>query len=386
MIKVAHISTGLETGGAEVQLLRLLNAFDNNKFEVMVIGLDRDTYLGDRIRELGIPVYALNIKKKPTAIMQAYRLMNAFNPDIIHGTMYEGGVVGSLLGRFLPNKPPVIWTVHEGLDNYRQEPLRKQLQLRLWGLLSKMPECIMYVSYLNKEQHLNWGFNNTKAIVIPNGVDTQRFYPDAIARKTIRNSLGIPQQSSVIGITARFHPVKHHIGFINAAALLVKTHPDTHFIMVGTDIDANNKVLTDLIAKHSLQKKIHLLGHREDIPAIVNAYDIAALTSLGEAFPLTLGEAMASTIPCVATNVGDNGYIIKQTGRVVPVKDTVAMANAWRQLLEMDDKAFKQLGRVALERVLHKFTLKQQVQQHETLYESIYQQHQKTVKYVKESA
>jgi glycosyltransferase involved in cell wall biosynthesis len=379
MIKVAHISTGLETGGAEVQLFRLLDAFDKHKFEVMVIGLDRDTYLGDRIREQGIPVYALNIKKKPSAIVQAYTLLNAFNPDIIHGTMYEGGVVGSVLRRFLPKKPSVIWTVHEGLEHYRQEPLRKQLQLRLWGLMSKMPECIMYVSHLNKEQHLDWGFNNKKAIVISNGVDTQRFYPDITARKTIRKSLGIPQKSAVIGITARFHPVKNHIGFINAAALLVKTHPDTHFIMVGTGIDQHNKPLMALIVKHSLQQNMHLLGNREDISAIVNAYDIATLTSFGEAFPLTLGEAMASAVPCVATNVGDNRFIIKETGRVVAVGDNDAMATAWRQLLDMENSALKQLGQMALKRVLDKFTLKQQVQQHENLYECLYQQHQKTI-------
>ncbi|MCK5810658.1 MAG: glycosyltransferase, partial [Cocleimonas sp.] len=381
MIKIAHISTGLETGGAEVQLFRLLDAFDKHKFELMVIGLDRDTYLGDRMRELGIPVHALNIKKKPAAIVQAYKLLKEFNPDVIHGTMYEGGVVGSILRRFLPNKPPVIWTVHEGLENYRQESYRKQLQLRLWGLMSKMPESMMYVSHLNRDQHLDWGFNNDKALVIPNGVDTQRFYSNRKARKTLRKRLGIPQNSFVIGITARFHPVKNHIGFINAAALLSKTHPETHFIMVGTNIDADNKVLTNLIAKHSLQKRMHLLGNREDIPDIVNAYDVAALTSFGEAFPLTLGEAMASAVPCVATNVGDNAYIIKNTGRVVPVNDDVAMAAAWQELLEMSKKAFKQLGQAALERVMDKFTLTLQVQQHEDLYETLYQQNQKVLEY-----
>ena len=381
MIKIAHISTGLETGGAEVQLFRLLDAFDKHKFELMVIGLDRDAYLGDRMRELGIPVHALNIKKKPAAIVQAYKLLKEFNPDVIHGTMYEGGVVGSILRRFLSNKPPVIWTVHEGLENYRQESYRKQLQLRLWGLMSKMPESMMYVSHLNHDQHLDWGFNNDKALVIPNGVDTQRFYSNRKARKTLRKRLGIPQNSFVIGITARFHPVKNHIGFINAAALLSKTHPETHFIMVGTNIDADNKVLTNLIAKHSLQKRMHLLGNREDIPDIVNAYDVAALTSFGEAFPLTLGEAMASAVPCVATNVGDNAYIIKNTGRVVPVNDDVAMAAAWQELLEMSKKAFKQLGQAALERVMDKFTLTLQVQQHEDLYETLYQQNQKVLEY-----
>ncbi len=381
MIKIAHISTGLETGGAEVQLFRLLDAFNKSKFELMLIGLDRDTYLGDRIRALGIPVYALNIKKKPVAITQAYQLLKAFNPDIIHGTMYEGGVVGSVLRRFLPNKPPVIWTVHEGLENYRQESYRKQLQLRLWGLMSKMPECLMYVSQLNHDQHLDWGFNNNKARVLPNGVDTQRFYANSKARKKIRNSLGIPQDSFVIGITARFHPVKNHTGFINAAALLTKAHPNTHFIMVGTNIDADNKELTDLIAKHSLQKNVHLLGNREDIPDIVNAYDVAALTSFGEAFPLTLGEAMASSVPCVATNVGDNAHIIKATGRVVAVNDDVAMTAAWQELLEMNKKEFKQLGKAALKRVMDNFTLKSQVHQHEELYETLHQLNQKIVDY-----
>ena len=381
MIKIAHISTGLETGGAEVQLFRLLDAFDKNKFELMVIGLDRDTYLGDRIRELGIPVYALNIKKKPASISQAYKLLKDFNPDVIHGTMYEGGVVGSVLRRFLPNKPPVIWTVHEGLENYHQESYRKQLQLRLWGLMSKMPECMMYVSHLNCEQHLDWGFNNNKALVIPNGVDTQRFYSNRKARKTIRKSLGIPQNSFVIGITARFHPVKNQFGFINAAALLSKAHPETHFIMVGTHIDADNKELTALIAKHSLQKTVHLLGNREDIPDIVNAYDIAALTSFGEAFPLTLGEAMATAVPCVATNVGDNEHIIKDTGRVVPVDNDAAMAAAWQELLEMNKKEFKQLGQAALKRVMNKFTLTLQVHQHEELYETLYRLNQKMVDY-----
>ncbi len=378
-IKVAHISTGLETGGAEVQLQRLLAAFNKNKFEMMLIGLDRDTYLADRIRELGIPVHTLDLKKNPRAIVKAYQLLKAFNPDVIHGTLYEGGVVGTVFRRFLAKKPPVIWTIHDGLENYRKEPLRKQIQLRLWGLMSGLPECLMYVSHLSCEQHLAWGFNNKKALVIPNGVDTQRFQPNPAAGKTIRKSLNIPQDAFVIGITARFHPVKNHAGFINSAAILAKSHPGTHFIMVGTNIDGNNQALVDLIKSHGLQDNIHMLGNREDIPDIVNAYDVAALTSFGEAFPLTLGEAMAVGVPCVATDVGDNDYIIKDTGRVVPADDDMAMANAWKDMLEMDKNQFKQLGEAALQRVLSKLAFSQQVQQHEGLYETLHMHNQQAV-------
>ena len=87
VIKVAHISTGLETGGAEVQLLRLLTDLDKNKFEMIVISLHNETYLADRIRELGIPVHSLQLKKNPFNIRKAYSILKAFNPDVIHGTM-----------------------------------------------------------------------------------------------------------------------------------------------------------------------------------------------------------------------------------------------------------------------------------------------------------
>ena len=194
LIKVAHITTGLETGGAEVQLLRLLTDLDKNKFEMIVISLHKETYLADRIRELGLPVYSLQLKKNPLNVRKAYSILKAFNPDVIHGTMYEGGVVGTLFNKFLPKKPPVIWTVHEPLEHYDKEPLRKRLQLRTWGLISKLPACMMYVSNLNKEQHVAWGFNNDKAIVIPNGVDTSKCSPNKAAGMKVRESLGIPRR------------------------------------------------------------------------------------------------------------------------------------------------------------------------------------------------
>ena len=373
MIKIAHISTGLETGGAEVQLVRLLEKFDKNKFEMIVISLDKETYLADKIRnELKIPVHSLCLKQNPLNIRKAYSLLKAFNPDVIHGTMYEGGVVGTLFNKFLPNKPPVIWTVHEGLEHYRSELFRKQVQLRIWGLISNLPDCMMYVSHLNCKQHLNWGFKNKKAIVMTNGVDTQTFKPNPKARTQIRKSLNIPEDAFVIGITARFHPVKNHAGFLRAAVLLNKVHPNVHFIMAGTDIDNNNTALTEIINTNKLQANVHMLGNREDIPDIVNAYDVAALTSLGEAFPLTLGEAMATAVPCVATNVGDNEFIIKDTGRVVPVNNDQALATAWQELVEMDKTEFKTLGEAALQRALNNFTLKEQVQAHETLYETLH--------------
>ena len=372
MIKVAHISTGLETGGAEVQLMRLIAAMDHDEFEMMVISMDRDTYLADRIRELGVPVHSLCLRKHPFALWDGFQRLREFNPDVIHGTMYQGGVFGTLCRRFLPKKPHVIWTVHEPLEHYDEEPLRKRLQLRLWGRMSGSPECLMYVSHLNMEQHLAYGFNNEKALVIPNGVDTSRFGPAREKGLAIRESLGIPENCIVIGKTARYHRQKNHVGFLRSAAILAAKYDNVRFMLVGTNVDEKNTTLTSLIGELGLDGKVYMLGNREDIPEIVNAYDIATLTSLGEAFPLTLGEAMVSAVPCVATDVGDNAYIIADTGYVVPVDDDKAMAESWEKIVVLSEQKRNELGQKARQRCLDHFTLEQQVRQHEDLYRTLH--------------
>ena len=378
LIKVAHISTGLETGGAEVQLLRLLTDLDKSKFEMIVISLHKETYLADRIRELGLPVHSLELKKNPLNVRKAYKILKQFNPDVIHGTMYEGGVVGTLFNKFLPKKPPVIWTVHEPLEHYDKEPIRKRLQLRTWGLISNLPACMMYVSNLNKEQHVAWGFDNHKAIVIPNGVDTSKCSPNKAAGKKVRESLGIPDDAFVIGKIARFHRQKNHIGFMHSAAILAKKHAHVQFVLAGTNVDNENEELTSLAKELGITDRVHMLGNREDIPDVVNAFDLATLTSFGEAFPLTLGEAMVSGVPCVATDVGDNDYIIGDTGIITPVDDDEAMASAWQKMVETalnDPDEYEELGQKARQRTLDNFTLEQQVKQHEDLYTSLYDTH-----------
>jgi glycosyltransferase involved in cell wall biosynthesis len=231
---------------------------------------------------------------------------------------------------------------------------------------------MMYVSNLNKEQHVAWGFNNDKAIVIPNGVDTSKCSPNKAAGMKIRESLGIPEDAFVIGKIARFHRQKNHIGFLHSAALLSKTHPHVHFMLVGTNVDEKNQELNTLAKELGIQDKVHMLGNREDIPDVVNAFDLATLTSIGEAFPLTLGEAMVSGVPCVATDVGDNDFIIGDTGIITPVGDDAAMAAAWQKMVEMDKDEYIELGKKARQRTLENFTLEQQVKQHEDLYTSLY--------------
>ena len=159
---------------------------------------------------------------------------------------------------------------------------------------------------------------------------------------------------------------------------MAKKNAHVQFILVGTNVDQNNQELTALAEKLGITDRVHMLGNREDIPDVVNAFDLATLTSFGEAFPLTLGEAMVSGVPCVATDVGDNDYIIGDTGIITPIGDDQAMADAWQKMVETaqnDPEEYAALGKKARQRTLDNFTLEQQVKQHEDLYTRLYDNH-----------
>src|SRR5207245_2521792 len=147
--------------------------------------------------------------------------------------------------------------------------------------------------------------------VIPNGTDLEVFKPDADARHEVRAELNVADGVPVIGMAARFHAQKDHPNFLAAAANLVSTH-------------------------HPVR-----LGLRREIARVLNAFDIHTLSSaFGEGFPNVLGEAMATGVPCVVTEIGDSELIVGDTGVAVPPRDPAALANGWRKLLDLPPAAF----------------------------------------------
>ncbi|NEP28701.1 glycosyltransferase, partial [Moorena sp. SIO3I6] len=216
------------------------------------------------------------------------------------------------------------------------------------------------------------GYSSQNSCVIPNGFDTSLFKPSLEARAAFRSELGLSEQSILIGLIGRYHPMKDHPNFIRAASLLVKEFPDVHFIMVGTEVDQDNNFLSSLIQDLGLSNHIHLLGERSDIPRLTAALDINTLASAyGEAFPLVIGEAMSSGVPCVVTDVGDSAWIVGNTGRVVPPRNSEALARAWKELILMGNEGRKVLGKAARSRIIDSFSINSVVAQYESLYELI---------------
>jgi glycosyltransferase involved in cell wall biosynthesis len=143
-------------------------------------------------------------------------------------------------------------------------------------------------------------------------------------------------------------------------------------VLCGSDVTRSNQALAYWIDGAGLNDVCHLLGERNDVPAVNAAFDVASLTSsYGEAFPNVVGEAMACGVPCVVTDIGDSARIVGDTGHVVAPRDAEGLVHAWLRLLEIDRSKRQELGHTARRRVADRFSIGTVVRSYEEMYERV---------------
>jgi glycosyltransferase involved in cell wall biosynthesis len=375
----AHIITGLYTGGAEMMLYNLLSKTNRDRFNPMVISLMNRGTLSERIEALGVPVYTIGMNPGQVPnlgiILRLLNTINHYQPDLLQGWMYQGNIAAWFASIFSYKKVPVVWDVQHSITGLKQEKKMTQSLIKFGVGVSKSVNQVVFASGNSKAQHEALGYNQKNACVIPNGFDVSCFQPSPEARLKFRHELGLSDDAFLIGLICRYHPMKDHNNFLEAAAILQKSHPDVHYVLVGRQVDWKNDALKQRVKELNLTN-IHLLGERSDIPVITPALDIASSSSAyGEAFPMIAGEAMSCAVPCVVTDVGDSGWAVADTGKVVPPRNPQALALAWKEVIEMSPEARKALGESARNRVLELFALDTVVNKFENLYEQVLAQY-----------
>jgi len=208
--------------------------------------------------------------------------------------------------------------------------------------------------------------------VIPNGFDPVAFQPDPAARTALRTELHLSTDTPLIGMVARYDRQKDHQTFVAAAARLHARMPNVHFVLCGNGVDQSNAELVGWVTAAGLSHRCHILGERNDVARVTAALDLATLSSAyGEGFPNVLGEAMACEVPCVATDVGDSAHVVGDTGRIVPARDSDALAGAWGELLTAGNDELEALGQRARRRVLENFSISRVTHAYEAAYRSV---------------
>jgi glycosyltransferase involved in cell wall biosynthesis len=376
MIKVVYIVTGLYTGGAETMLYKLLSKINREHFNPVVVSLINRGTLGDRIESLDIPVHSIGMKQgvpTPATLIRLVQTIRRLDPDVIQGWMYHGNLAAFLAGLFLPKKSPIFWSIHFSISSLNAEKFMTQAVIKAGATISNFICKNIFVSRNSQIQHENLGYLSTNSCVIPNGFDTLTFKPSQEARLKLRIELELPEQTILIGLFARYNPMKDHANFLKAAKLLCQEHSQVHFLLAGHNINSKNQDLQNLIQELGIISQVHLLGERQDIPYLASALDIFSLASAyGEAFPLVVGEAMSCGVPCVVTDIGDSAWIVGDTGRVVPPRNPDKLMLAWQDLIALGYEGRKALGNLARDRIENLFALEMITLQYEELYKNSY--------------
>lgn len=365
--RVTHVITGLATGGAEMMLLKLVQNPEGT-FEHTVVSLGGLGTLGPLMQRAGATVVPLNLKpgRIPVrGVRNALRQVRLSDPDVIQGWMYHGNLAATFAQPFARRKAALSWSIRCSLNDRSEDKWLTRSVVKAGARLSNRPAAIIYNAARSRTQHAAIGYADRNAVVIPNGFDTSRFRPDYRLRTATRQKWGVANESVVIGLLARVHPMKDHATFLQAAADVARRHSHATFVVAGKGAPALRNKMLGLV--EAVGTNILLLPEENDTPAFMNGLDLFVLSSAwGEGFPNVLGEAMACGVPCIATDVGDSAAIIADTGLIVPPQAPERLTQAIGALLVSETR--QTLGEHARAHIEAKYTIQSIARRYEEVW------------------
>lgn len=372
-MKITHIIIGLNVGGAELMLKRLvLRSQSKGTFQHEVISLMDLGAIGKDLQEQGITVHTLNmssILSSPVVSLRLYKLLKKIQPDVVQTWMYHSDLIGGLVAKSLGIKS-IIWGIRTTDVSQGASKLTVHLSKLCAKLSYYIPTTIICAAHVSKDYHVGIGYDESKMKVIPNGFDLDSFIAMPGQRKILRDECGFTDKEMIVGSVGRFNQVKNQKLFVEAAALIVLENPEVRFLMIGRDNTWENMKLVSWIEQHNLRDRFVLLGERSDVPLCLAAMDVFCLHSKTEGFPNVLGEAMAMGLPCVTTDVGDAKLLLGSTGVVVSVS-ALSVCQAVSHLLNLDKQDLIDMGACARQRLEDNYSLSKIILQYNDVYKSL---------------
>jgi glycosyltransferase involved in cell wall biosynthesis len=289
------------------------------------------------------------------------RVAREHRADVLHAHHYSPFVYSCLARPFYP-AARVVFTEHGRLSD--AGPSRKR---RLANhLLAPLAHAVCAVSEDVRRHIVAEGFAASRATVVYNGIDVGP-RPDAAARARVRAALQADAATVVVGTIARLDPVKDIATLIRASAIAARA---TRVILLIVGDGDERRDLEACAAREPAPLEVRFLGHRQDARDWLAGCDIYANSSITEGVSLTILEAMAATLPIVATGVGGTPEVIDEScGCLVPARQPEAMAAVLGRLAA-DPALRASLGAAARARVERRFTLDRMVAEYRALYDA----------------
>lgn len=368
------IIPSLGAGGAERQLCELVKNLDKSRFEVSVVVYYEPGYYdgGEFFLDLQrAPDVTLSCVRKRQgigwylpALLRLFSLIKKQKPTLVHGYL-GANLPALLLGELI--KARVVWGIRSSNMEFKQNRAAQSISFWLESILSSRVDLILANSLAGKKYHAANGYVADKIVVIHNGIDVNYFRsaPGLGARQ--RAEWGVRAEETLIGIVGRIDPMKDHGTFLRAASMFADKRSDVRFVCIGGGEEEHWNRMRQLGSSLGLDNRLIWTGICRNMPAAYNALDISTITSsYGEGFPNVLGEAMACSIPCVTTDVGDAAFVRGDSNYVAPLKDIKAIVKCWERLVNMKPGERQEVGKACRARVVNNFAHKQLVRKTES--------------------
>lgn len=332
--KVAFLIRSLNYGGAERQLVTLAVGLHRKGRQVVVLVFYSGGPLEAELREQGVPVRLIGKEGRWDVARFLRRLLRAIQderPDILHSYLDVPNVLAALLRPTLPGVK-IVWGVRASNMDLSRYDRFSRVMFHLTRRLSRIPDLIITNSRAGAEYHRARGFPRERVVVVPNGIDTDRFRPDAAARASVRAGWGVGERDLLVGVVGRLDPMKDHPTLLRAASLLCGEVPEARFVVLGDGPPEYRRALQQLTRELGIEDKVGWYPARASISQVYSALDLLCSASrFGEGFPNVVGEAMASGTPCVVTDVGDSAWVVGPTGLVASPGDARRLAASLRE-------------------------------------------------------
>jgi glycosyltransferase involved in cell wall biosynthesis len=369
-LRIMFLVRSLGMGGAERQLVTLATGLAARGHGVRVTTCYEPGVLATDLEQHDVALSSLHQTGALALLGPLGRLrdeVRRWQPDILHGYMPTSNLLSALATD--RNGPRLVWGVRASAIEWADYGLLARASFGLTRLMARRANLIIANSEAGRRFHAAENYPTDRMIVIPNGIDVDRFRPDGEARVAMRAAWQLPVNAVVIGAVARLDPMKDHATLLRAFAASRAFLGRAVLVCAGGGSDEKRRELGAMAEALGIGDQVRWLDANGPVERLYPAFDVhTSASAFGEGFSNAVAEAMACGVPCVATDVGDAASLLGDTGVLVPARDPAALAAGWQRLLSDDHR---RLGALARERIVSEFSAERLVSRSEEAFRAL---------------
>ena len=305
-MRIVFVIGSLGRAGSERQMIMLASGLQSKGHVVSIVSLDGAGGFDAEARErdLNLLVLGKNFPRLLSSAISYVQHIRQQKADIVYAFLPKQHIVATLL-KPLTRHAKIVWGIRASRVDWTSYRLRARLFFPIATLLSRWADLYIANSWSGSDYHISEGYKSDLMRVIPNGIDAKTFHPDPKMRTEIRQHWCVNDDQPVIGMMARFDPMKGNEHFLEVAATVANKIPNAIFVAVGRHSDSQGKTFLEVADSLGLKQRVFLFDTTQNPEKYLNGFDVLLVPSKTEGFPNTVLESLACGTPVVGTNVGD---------------------------------------------------------------------------------